>query len=224
MWKELVPYFGTGTGIATGFTDSNGNTYTTNLAELIEGDCSLTAASVPLNVSQGMIDWGAEASLTDGTAANSSGDAYKVGHQWAIVDVSTGDQSSYNTSNSDWYNGSPTPPGSNGQGGDLQYFPIFLNNTDKVRMTKIYTANDMDLYSSAAGFYNNITINDPSSHNPGEFIVDHPDGLILAYNSSYSTNDRVHLRWNSGLMNYNCLLYTSPSPRDGLLSRMPSSA
>ena len=30
-----------------------------------------------------------------------------------------------------------------------------------------------------------------------------------------------------GLWNYNwrtCLLYTSPSPRDGLLSRMPSSA
>ena len=24
--------------------------------------------------------------------------------------------------------------------------------------------------------------------------------------------------------NYSCLLYTSPSPRDGLLSRMPSSA
>ena len=24
--------------------------------------------------------------------------------------------------------------------------------------------------------------------------------------------------------NYHCLLYTSPSPRDGLLSRMPSSA
>ena len=27
-----------------------------------------------------------------------------------------------------------------------------------------------------------------------------------------------------GLNNKNCLLYTSPSPRDGLLSRMPSSA
>ena len=25
-------------------------------------------------------------------------------------------------------------------------------------------------------------------------------------------------------VSYNCLLYTSPSPRDGLLSRMPSSA
>ena len=27
-----------------------------------------------------------------------------------------------------------------------------------------------------------------------------------------------------GLVTYICLLYTSPSPRDGLLSRMPSSA
>ena len=27
-----------------------------------------------------------------------------------------------------------------------------------------------------------------------------------------------------GLVYVNCLLYTSPSPRDGLLSRMPSSA
>ena len=40
------------------------------------------------------------------------------------------------------------------------------------------------------------------------------------------SNDRVAeadddetIAWNS-----NCLLYTSPSPRDGLLSRMPSSA
>ena len=28
----------------------------------------------------------------------------------------------------------------------------------------------------------------------------------------------------SGLLDATCLLYTSPSPRDGLLSRMPSSA
>ena len=28
----------------------------------------------------------------------------------------------------------------------------------------------------------------------------------------------------SYIMEYTCLLYTSPSPRDGLLSRMPSSA
>ena len=28
----------------------------------------------------------------------------------------------------------------------------------------------------------------------------------------------------NAILNRNCLLYTSPSPRDGLLSRMPSSA
>ena len=32
-------------------------------------------------------------------------------------------------------------------------------------------------------------------------------------------NDRKEGKWH-----YYCLLYTSPSPRDGLLSRMPSSA
>ena len=30
--------------------------------------------------------------------------------------------------------------------------------------------------------------------------------------------------WNRNVLGYGCLLYTSPSPRDGLLSRMPSSA
>ena len=30
--------------------------------------------------------------------------------------------------------------------------------------------------------------------------------------------------WNSSISAEVCLLYTSPSPRDGLLSRMPSSA
>ena len=30
--------------------------------------------------------------------------------------------------------------------------------------------------------------------------------------------------WDVGHQSYPCLLYTSPSPRDGLLSRMPSSA
>ena len=30
--------------------------------------------------------------------------------------------------------------------------------------------------------------------------------------------------FDDGVRYYSCLLYTSPSPRDGLLSRMPSSA
>ena len=35
----------------------------------------------------------------------------------------------------------------------------------------------------------------------------------------FADNDRISVKPFSG-----CLLYTSPSPRDGLLSRMPSSA
>ena len=34
----------------------------------------------------------------------------------------------------------------------------------------------------------------------------------------------MHRQYPSSTHNKNCLLYTSPSPRDGLLSRMPSSA
>ena len=38
-----------------------------------------------------------------------------------------------------------------------------------------------------------------------------------------SSPDTVFASWNAGELSF-CLLYTSPSPRDGLLSRMPSSA
>ena len=49
----------------------------------------------------------------------------------------------------------------------------------------------------------------------------HPDhtaggGEIAAYNLHNALNARDEYE--------SCLLYTSPSPRDGLLSRMPSSA
>ena len=43
--------------------------------------------------------------------------------------------------------------------------------------------------------------------------------LIGSYiNVMYDDDENVFKMW------YGCLLYTSPSPRDGLLSRMPSSA
>ena len=40
------------------------------------------------------------------------------------------------------------------------------------------------------------------------------------------TNGALHIEIhaNGSLFEHACLLYTSPSPRDGLLSRMPSSA
>ena len=80
-------------------------------------------------------------------------------------------------------------------------------------------------------------------------IVDEADvySVILEFNDSdvaYVTTEKfvpptlkigfVNVLWTRGdfqyktgvnpLYQYSCLLYTSPSPRDGLLSRMPSSA
>ena len=36
--------------------------------------------------------------------------------------------------------------------------------------------------------------------------------------------EEINKHQNKSVQNVSCLLYTSPSPRDGLLSRMPSSA
>src|SRR5665647_2199181 len=51
-------------------------------------------------------------------------------------------------------------------------------------------------------------------------------GLIaLVLNPLVHALERVHVnRYVGVFVVYVCLLYTSPSPRDGLLSRMPSSA
>ena len=40
----------------------------------------------------------------------------------------------------------------------------------------------------------------------------------------YRASHRLALKFANKIPNTPCLLYTSPSPRDGLLSRMPSSA
>ena len=49
------------------------------------------------------------------------------------------------------------------------------------------------------------------------------DALGIAQNTEIKTPNIDNLA-RSGVYFKNCLLYTSPSPRDGLLSRMPSSA
>ena len=47
--------------------------------------------------------------------------------------------------------------------------------------------------------------------------------LVDAHNGFAVITDRIKTR-KKGRLLWICLLYTSPSPRDGLLSRMPSSA
>ena len=52
----------------------------------------------------------------------------------------------------------------------------------------------------------------------GNIIYDQAEELFKCWYSPFIVA-------NSSIgMSYDCLLYTSPSPRDGLLSRMPSSA
>ena len=52
------------------------------------------------------------------------------------------------------------------------------------------------------------------------------DGLCCGFGGSFDDFNVVKLDGRSrvSFLRYDCLLYTSPSPRDGLLSRMPSSA
>ena len=50
------------------------------------------------------------------------------------------------------------------------------------------------------------------------------ENVILAHKNLFDNVDKKMQKLKLGLKSYSCLLYTSPSPRDGLLSRMPSSA
>jgi hypothetical protein len=63
-WKEMAPYHGiTSANVnitkpdGSNYLDSNGNPITHAPDDIIEGDTQFTAASVPLNKTEGMIDW-----------------------------------------------------------------------------------------------------------------------------------------------------------------------
>ena len=77
-----------------------------------------------------------------------------------------------------------------------------------------------ELYSS--GYFDGII--DFSLDQPGKIL--NLREAILSGIETTEQNARLFLKENPFLFDHykDCLLYTSPSPRDGLLSRMPSSA
>ena len=60
-----------------------------------------------------------------------------------------------------------------------------------------------------------------------EFMNANPEGLVFVKNTTEGVNTvlrSLDLSPGDEIIVTNCLLYTSPSPRDATLSRMPSSA
>ena len=51
-----------------------------------------------------------------------------------------------------------------------------------------------------------------------------PDNVPTSQDADFEVEQKVKETLAMGELLMRCLLYTSPSPRDGLLSRMPSSA
>ena len=59
----------------------------------------------------------------------------------------------------------------------------------------------------------------------GVLVTEEADkNLHFALGNPKETKKKYQLLLNAGKRSYICLLYTSPSPRDATLSRMPSSA
>ena len=82
--------------------------------------------------------------------------------------------------------------------------------------TKPYGA-DAPTKQKWAEFYNeNVIFTDPTQETKGL------DSYVKAQEKLVKRCDDVFLETHA--ISITCLLYTSPSPRDGLLSRMPSSA
>ena len=84
----------------------------------------------------------------------------------------------------------------------------------------------MAWYDRFLGREPTITQVDEEKENPSQYLIARDEGfdigsreVVTNYRNAYEQLEVVNRA-----VNMICLLYTSPSPRDGLLSRMPSSA
>ena len=89
---------------------------------------------------------------------------------------------------------------------DVNYAPIIKNNAKQMKGCYTRYVNN---YDAAEQHLIQLKSKDKEKHRYLEVCKTHPEANGLDVRS---------------LLIQPCLLYTSPSPRDGLLSRMPSSA
>ena len=114
-------------------------------------------------------------------------------------------------------------------------------NTQEVTSPLLSPEEAVKAWRLPQGFRVNLFAHEPDVHQPIAMAFDERGRLWVIENYTYSDNDeefsetlrdRVVIfededqdgKFDSRTIFWDCLLYTSPSPRDGLLSRMPSSA
>ena len=79
-------------------------------------------------------------------------------------------------------------------------------------------------HESKIGVTTVMTQNDQGQAVATHVMIDGDRKQSLIVTDNVDDETRATLGKNYTVVTYSCLLYTSPSPRDGLLSRMPSSA
>ena len=100
----------------------------------------------------------------------------------------------------------------------LMVFDEALNDYELAELTSLVNLNPFTftVQTSKSGVSNDDQFTLPLTDNGTvDIVVDWGDGTSDAI-TAFDQAEKTHT--------YPCLLYTSPSPRDGLLSRMPSSA
>ena len=83
-----------------------------------------------------------------------------------------------------------------------------------------------DIIVEPQGYFHKVNLSDncTNTDHAGAPLQDWTNRYTVIYLSAFGRDDIASDGMNSEGLSVGCLLYTSPSPRDGLLSRMPSSA
>ena len=96
-----------------------------------------------------------------------------------------------------------------------------VNGSQYCENNNLYTSNNTTTNNTNSNTNQNTNTNNTTTNNTN---VSSNTNVSTNNNTSSNTNVNTNQNTNVNTNINTCLLYTSPSPRDGLLSRMPSSA